>query len=394
MLCVNFKAYANYVTDTLHQWDINQDLVINGLSLSVAPEIHFANVNMDRAIVRQSTVSSGVITVRIPNSLLQEAFTIKAYVGVYEGDTFKVIETIEIPVIAKARPMDYAIEDSDEEIYSFKALEYMVARAIETMESAKELIDEKLENANDFLADLFEEHLKETGKTYTLLWENPTPTEEFVQQDIELGESVMSEYEEFLITYKVTKEAPYDQYYIFLKNRHEYPGEFITGTPGGYMTSQMLEFSMVDGIVTPIRRNVVTVNGKAIRIYHGTYFLSNGEINAHNGHLIPGKIYGVKQTAIGGSVGGYNRAPRISEVTLPASDWVGEGNLHSQVVNIDGVTENSQVDLTPSVEQLVIFYEKDISFVTENEDGVVTVYVIGQKPQNDYTIQATITEVQ
>lgn len=84
---------------------------------------------------------------------------------------------------------------------------------------------------------------------------------------------------------------------------------------------------------------------------------------------------------------------RIGKVTLTASGWVGEGYLFSQVVNIDGVTENSQVDLTPSVEQLAIFYEKDIAFVTENEDGVVTVYVIGEKPQNDYTIQVTITEV-
>jgi hypothetical protein len=85
---------------------------------------------------------------------------------------------------------------------------------------------------------------------------------------------------------------------------------------------------------------------------------------------------------------------KIGEVTLLASAWTGSGNLHSQVVTIDGVTENSQVDLTPSVEQLVVFYEKDLTFVTENEDGVVTVYAIGQKPTNDYTIQVTITEVE
>lgn len=84
---------------------------------------------------------------------------------------------------------------------------------------------------------------------------------------------------------------------------------------------------------------------------------------------------------------------RIGEVCLPASAWTSKGNLHSQVVDIDGVTERSQVDLTPSVEQLVIFYEKDLTFVTENDGGVVTVYAIGQKPTNDYTIQVTITEV-
>ena len=96
----------------------------------------------------------------------------------------------------------------------------------------------------------------------------------------------------------------------------------------------------------------------------------------------------------GFSAGGSAYAiARIKWVELPASAWKGSGNLYSQVVEIEGVTENSQVDLTPSVEQLAIFYEKDLTFVTENEDGVVTVYAIGQKPTNDYTIQVTITEV-
>ena len=83
----------------------------------------------------------------------------------------------------------------------------------------------------------------------------------------------------------------------------------------------------------------------------------------------------------------------IGFVELYADKWEGSENLYAQIVTIDGVTENSQVDLTPSVEQLVIFYEKDLTFVTENEGGIVTVYAIGQKPTNDYTIQVTITEV-
>ena len=85
---------------------------------------------------------------------------------------------------------------------------------------------------------------------------------------------------------------------------------------------------------------------------------------------------------------------RIGYAELLASGWMGNGSLHKQIVDIEGVTINSQVDLTPSAEQLAIFYEKDISFVTENENGVVTVYAIGQCPQNDYRIQVPITEVQ
>lgn len=93
-------------------------------------------------------------------------------------------------------------------------------------------------------------------------------------------------------------------------------------------------------------------------------------------------------------LGSLNKSnARIANVDLLAANWVGSKSPYSQVVTIDGVTEYSQVDLTPSIEQLVIFYEKDLGFVTENEDGVVTVYAIGQKPENDYTIQVTITEV-
>lgn len=86
-------------------------------------------------------------------------------------------------------------------------------------------------------------------------------------------------------------------------------------------------------------------------------------------------------------------AARIADVELPAAAWVGAESPYSQVVTIAGVTKYSQVDLTPSVEQLAIFHNKDLAFVTENEGGVVTVYAIGDKPTNDYTMQVTITEV-
>ena len=94
------------------------------------------------------------------------------------------------------------------------------------------------------------------------------------------------------------------------------------------------------------------------------------------------------ETATGGGV-----SARIANVNLPASGWEGAASPYSQVVTIPGVTVNSQVDLTPSVEQLSIFHEKDLAFVAENENGTVTVYAVGQKPENSYTIQVTITEV-
>ena len=84
---------------------------------------------------------------------------------------------------------------------------------------------------------------------------------------------------------------------------------------------------------------------------------------------------------------------RIAYIDLIAENWQGDASLYSQEVAIDGVTENSKIDINPSIEQLAIFHQKDISFVAENDDGVVTVYCVGQKPTADYQMQITVTEV-
>lgn len=89
-----------------------------------------------------------------------------------------------------------------------------------------------------------------------------------------------------------------------------------------------------------------------------------------------------------------------------SDNWVAEevkdasgnviGTRYGQTVNVNNavITPNSKVDLQLSSEQMVIFYEKDLAFVAENEDGVVTIYCIGNVPENDYTLQATVTEVE
>jgi hypothetical protein len=86
-------------------------------------------------------------------------------------------------------------------------------------------------------------------------------------------------------------------------------------------------------------------------------------------------------------------AAKISYIELLADAWEGAETPYSQVVNIEGITANSRVDLALSVEQLAVFWNKNLGFVTENENGVVTVYAIGQKPTNDYTVQVAVTEV-
>ena len=88
--------------------------------------------------------------------------------------------------------------------------------------------------------------------------------------------------------------------------------------------------------------------------------------------------------------------PTPASVTVYADKWVqASDNRWYQVVEVDNatITSRSKVDLQPSSEQLVVFHEKDLTFVTENEDGIVSVYCVGQVPTNNYTIQVTVMEV-
>lgn len=81
-------------------------------------------------------------------------------------------------------------------------------------------------------------------------------------------------------------------------------------------------------------------------------------------------------------------------VTLLASAWVANEDTYSQVVDVPGVTANTKIDLQPTPEQLEEFHYKVLAFVAENDGGTVTVFAVGDKPENDHTIQITKTEVE
>lgn len=88
--------------------------------------------------------------------------------------------------------------------------------------------------------------------------------------------------------------------------------------------------------------------------------------------------------------------PKTASVYLDATKWVkNTDDRYCQVVTVQNavITANSKVDLTPSAEQLDVFHEKDLAFVAENEDGVVSVFCVGQVPANSYKLDATVTEV-
>lgn len=162
-----------YTVDPLYQWDVNQVLTIYGLSLASIPEIHFTNTGMDRAIVRQATMDkAGVISAYIPNSLLQKPYKITAYVCIYEGETFKSLYAIEIPVKPRTKPGDYTFE-VDDEIYSFNAMENRINYLATLIEDHNQ-VDEELTKKYNELGEKYDKTDKDLSSKYTQLSQNVT----------------------------------------------------------------------------------------------------------------------------------------------------------------------------------------------------------------------------
>ena len=107
-----FTRNQNEVTTSeLFQWDIGQQLCIEGLSgIDENTEVHFANNRMIQAIVKTGTFEDNALTVDIPNEFLQSGGVIHGRAWVYVNENTAVgqtIRTINIPIVPRTRPNDY-----------------------------------------------------------------------------------------------------------------------------------------------------------------------------------------------------------------------------------------------------------------------------------------------
>lgn len=131
----------------------------------------------------------------------------------------------------------------------------------------------------------------------------------------------------------------------------------------------------------------------------------DGHIKPLEGELVLEYDNGMPRLKIGDGINEFSELKYMSvdSFILPkpalihlSTKWTQDSDdRYYQVVTVQNatITRNSKVDLLPDAVQLSIFHEKDLAFVAENEDGVVRVYCVGQVPQNEYDINATVTEV-
>lgn len=149
----HYKIYSstgdeiNYLT----QWDLNRVMALDNtkLGLSEAPVFHFCNKVSKEALVVTSTLEDDVITVKIPNALLEEPYGVIAYVYIYTDEdddeqTAKTAAIIRIPLTARVQPSDYEYVENVDKIAADQ-IEQSVADKIAELE---ETYEEVLEGLN------------------------------------------------------------------------------------------------------------------------------------------------------------------------------------------------------------------------------------------------------
>ena len=119
--------------------------------------------------------------------------------------------------------------------------------------------------------------------------------------------------------------------------------------------------------------------------------------------FFPGSTFGENEQSGEGvpevyvSVHPDNEGSQIAYVSIRLNDKVSEA---TETVSKDedvSIANHASIAVGRAIfaagKELAIFHEKDLTFVTENDGGTVKVYAIGQKPEHDYVVQASVTEV-
>ena len=96
---------------------------------------------------------------------------------------------------------------------------------------------------------------------------------------------------------------------------------------------------------------------------------------------------------VGGPYGSGSTSVKMTDITLPADGWKNAVSPYSQVVEVNGVSTNSRVDLYFKEDQIEAMAKKNLALVAVNDSGVITVFAYGSKPTEDITLDAVVLEV-
>lgn len=113
MIVANFvTGYDEITASKLTQWDYGQQLHIYGLAdLPEMIEVHFCDRSCEKTIVRIGNKVDEHYEVAIPDRLLENEFSINAFIYLKDTSCGETVKTIRIPVVARKQPENYVDPD-------------------------------------------------------------------------------------------------------------------------------------------------------------------------------------------------------------------------------------------------------------------------------------------
>lgn len=174
MLRVNLNCYGSYTTDSIFQWDQNHILTLTGDNIDDISAIHFCNKKCDNARVVNVVRGSGEISAPIPNELLEMPYDVIAYVHTIDNNQAKTIQVINIPLIKRVKPDDYEfVENVD--IANFERLEKDIQDFIASITKSYDTFTTSIDNRQtNFESEFMDEYNSRVASGYFLNPESAT----------------------------------------------------------------------------------------------------------------------------------------------------------------------------------------------------------------------------
>lgn len=400
-----FKIYdgRNY----FWQWDTNQKLVVLDDTID---EVHFSNKNMTHAIPKDVVVDKdGQRVCYIPDSLLTLPKNLIATASVTDNNANSTVRTVIFAVKRRQIPSDYIVSD-DFQFSDFterlSLIEAMIADAclvqkFESLAEAEQWAQENKKVGTIISVKVDSQYVAYTvAEDYSVMRVCDCDKETILQHISTLqklvGNVAVSDQIKNAIN-DLDLPSTYDQKGAAaqsLSNAKEYTNNLMNEhkvTAKKELDAEIARASKEEQALTTglhqVNDRITNVEGSIDKKIAEAVakIMENPDETINSINELVEFVREVSET------GGIR--PNVSTITMYANKWAGADGLYSQVVEVSGVSENSKIDQLPTAVQIVELHNKNILLMIDNDDGIVTVYAIGNKPTKNYTMKVSITEV-
>ncbi len=367
-----FKIYdgRNY----FWQWDTNQKLIVLD---DTVDEVHFSNRDMTHAISKDVfTDKDGKRICYVPDTLLTLPRNLIAAAIVTDDNANKTLKQVKFAVQKRAIPSDYVVSD-DVQSEDITDRLNIVEEIVEDM---------RLNLPNTYDAKGSAEQALIDAKLHMRENYDPIGSAESVMNNL-IEEIARAKNEEAAITRELHQ---INDRVAGAQNNIDALEKLVGVLPDGVEASTIVDYinKKTDGIASD--ESIRSLNDRITDVEESidTKIAEAVAKIMDNPDEVPNSINELVDWVKNNSA-----KSKTATVTLSANSWVGDASPFTQVVTVNGVTENSKIDLQPTALQFVSLQDAEIALTAENNAGIVTVWAIGDKPAEDMEIQAEITEV-